>query len=301
MVLQYAATQVCVSSQIWPAPQSALARQPTHTPLLPSQTPVQVLLVSHFGAATHFDSTHAWFAPQSFAVLQSTQTLQPRLQTWLVALHCMSDVQPGPLTHLCWWQYAPAPQSLDAMQPTHTCRIGSQRPALQSLPVTQGGKLVWTQPEIAACAQPLAESQLSVVQSSPSSQLMAVPIPHVLLAQRPLPVQALPSSHTALLALCPQPVAPHVSSVQGFLSSQLAALAVWTQPLPGSQLSYVHATPSSQVTALPPAHVPVAQVSPLVQALPSSHVPVFGVVKQPSAEQMSSVQAFLSSHSEPAR
>jgi len=83
----------------------------------------------------------------------------------------------------------------------------------------QAGTGVWR--------QPLAGSQVSVVQPFPSSQLTGVP-PHCPEAQTSAPVQALPSSHA-------------VPSATG----------VCAQPLAGLQVSVVQAFPSSQLTALP--------------------------------------------------
>lgn len=297
--LQYAGTHVWLASQISPLSQSGLTTHPTHTPFLVSQIAGQSLLLLHGVAATHLDSTHAWLVPQSLAVLQSTHTLQAVLQTWLVALHCMSDVQETPLTHLCCAQYAPPPQSLEEMQPTHAFKLVSQMPTLQSMPPPHGTRLVGTQPEIALCTQP--PTQLSAVQSSPSSQLMGLPPLQVLFAQIPAPVQASPSSQLALFAVWMQPPEPHESSVHGLLSVQFLMSGTCVQPLTGSQLSMVQAIPSSQPTSLPPVQVPLPQVSPLVQALPSSQLPVLGTLLQIPALHPSFVQEFLSSQLLPAR
>src|SRR5437870_9804792 len=80
-----------------------------------------------------------------------------------------------------------------------------------------------------------------------------VPPEHVSLV-----VQALPSSHGAVLGACTQPVA-------------------------GSHESMVQTFPSSQLRAGPPVHRPFEQASPVVQALPSSQAKVFAACTHPAA------------------
>src|SRR5206468_3452925 len=121
-----------------------------------------------------------------------------------------------------------------------------------------------------------------------------VPPEHVSLV-----VQALPSSHGAVLGACTQPVAgSHEPIVQAFPSSHAAVLGVMTQsPVAGSQESLVQTLPSSQCRGWP-MHLPPPQTSPAVQALPSSQGAVFGVWTQPLPEsQESSVQGLPSSQS----
>src|SRR5436190_15801796 len=60
-------------------------------------------------------------------------------------------------------------------------------------------------------------------------------------------------------------------SVQPLPSSQGSVVLLLTQPLAGSQLSAVHALPSSQLGPGPPAHDPPVHASPVVQALSSLH------------------------------
>lgn len=98
--------------------------------------------------------------------------------------------------------------------------------------------------------QPLAGSQLSVVQGFLSTQLMAVPT-HCPFAQTSPVVQRLPS-------------------LQG------SVFGVKTQPSAGAQLSVVHGFLSSH-TIDAPAHFPPVHTSAVVQALPSSHLLEFGV------------------------
>jgi hypothetical protein len=72
-------------------------------------------------------------------------------------------------------------------------------------------------------------------------------------------------------------------------------LFVCTQPVDGSHESSVHGLLSLQSVAAPPAHVPFAQVSPVVHALPSSHAAVLLALTQPVAgRQESSVHGLLS-------
>jgi hypothetical protein len=97
-----------------------------------------------------------------------------------------------------------------------------------------------------ACAQtPVDGSQLSLVQTLPSSQPSGVPARHV-----PIP-QASPT-------------------VQAFPSSQAFVLLTKTQPVAGLQLSVVHEFPSSHAAGVP-THEPLLQVSPEVQAFRSEH------------------------------
>ena len=135
---------------------------------------------------------------------------------------------------------------------------------VQELPSLQGRALL-------ACTQPVVALQLSSVQTLPSSQLGAGPPTHRPALQVSFSVHAFPSLQAALLLVWAQPVdGLQVSSVQSLPSSQLGAtppmhcpplqvslvvqalpslqatwLAVWTQPLAGSQLSSVQGLPSS--------------------------------------------------------
>src|SRR6185369_9749960 len=103
---------------------------------------------------------------------------------------------------------------------------------------------------------PLAGSHPSSVQTLPSSHMVAGPPAHAPAAQVSPTVQALPSSHGALLSVCVHPVA-------------------------GSQLSVVHTLPSSQSGAGPPTHWPPAHVSLVVQSLPSLQGPPLFTCLQP--------------------
>jgi hypothetical protein len=98
---------------------------------------------------------------------------------------------------------------------------------VHGFPSSHGAELlVWVHPE---CG-----SQLSVVQTSLSSQLGAGPPTQLPPEQVSLVVQALPSSHGAVLFACVQPVA-------------------------GLQESVVHTLPSLQSGGGPPAQLPPSQ------------------------------------------
>ena len=119
---------------------------------------------------------------------------------------------------------------------------------------------------------PVAASQESVVQASPSSQA-AAPSPRKVhwpvAGSQESAVQASPSSHTT---------------------------GVETQA-PSSQASpVVHASPSSQSSGAPP-HWPLAQTSPVVQASSSSQAAALSSWAQApvSGSQTSSVQGSASS------
>jgi hypothetical protein len=143
-----------------------------------------------------------------------------------------------------------------------------------------------------AVVQPVAGSQLSVVQGLPSSQRRGSP-PQLPRSQMSATVQALPSSQLAVLLLNTQPDAgAQESSVHGLLS--LHTIGVPTQPVAGSQLSVVQALLSLQTMGEVVQPVAALQES-AVQALPSLHE--IGANTQPVAGLHESVvQALLSLH-----
>ena len=99
--------------------------------------------------------------------------------------------------------------------------------SVHGFPSSHGAELLlWVHPE---CG-----SQLSVVQTSPSSQLGAGPPTQLPPAQVSLVVQALPSSHGPVLFAC-------------------------VQPLAGLQESVVQTLPSLQSGGGPPAQLPPEQ------------------------------------------
>jgi phage-related protein len=103
---------------------------------------------------------------------------------------------------------------------------------------------VWT--------HPVDVSQVSVVQTLPSSQFGAAPPTQVPFAQ----------------------VSP---VVQALASLQATVLLVWTHPVNASQVSVVQTFPSSQFGAAPPTQVPLEHVSFVVQAFPSEQEFVLSV------------------------
>jgi hypothetical protein len=174
---------------------------------------------------------------------------------------------------------------------------------------------------LSAWLHPVAGRHVSSVQGFLSSQLVGDPPRHVPPEQVSDVVQALPSSHEAVLFVYVQPFAAshesfvhtlpslqffdavpeqdppaHTSPiVQASLSLQLAVLFVCTQPVDVLQESSVQALPSSQLTAVPLTQLPFEQTSPVVQALPSLQGPVLFVCVQPvEGLQASVVQGLLS-------
>src|SRR6266849_3536473 len=186
---------------------------------------------------------------------------------------------------------------------------------VQAFPSLHGAVLL-------VCTQPVAGTQLSSVQTLPSSQLGAGPPTQVPPLHASLVVQAFPSLHGLVLLVCTQPVCVlQVSGVQTLPSSQLDAgppthvplaqvslvvqafpslhglvLLICVHPLAGLQASFVQTFPSSQLGAGPPTQVPPLQVSLVVQAFPSLQGLVLLVCTQPVAGlQLSSVQTLPSS------
>jgi len=77
---------------------------------------------------------------------------------------------------------------------------------------------------------------------------------------------------------------PQVSfTVQAFPSLQEAVLGVYTHPVDGLQESVVHTFESLQTNGVPPWQVPPEQISPVVQAFPSLQDALLGVYTHPVA------------------
>jgi hypothetical protein len=112
-------------------------------------------------------------------------------------------------------------------------------PTVQASPSSHGSAL-------SVCTQPVAGSQLSSVQTFPSSQSGGAPPTQVPSEHVSPVVQASPSSHGSVVSVCTQ------------------------SPVAGSQLSSVQSLPSLQSGGAPPTQVPPEHVSPTVQASPSS-------------------------------
>jgi hypothetical protein len=118
----------------------------------------------------------------------------------------------------------------------------------------------------AACVQPVAGLQPSVVQALPSSQFGGVPTWHVPAWHVSAPLQASPSEHDVPFATVGfwQTPALQTSLVQGLLSLQSAAtlhdwqpaIGVWLQPVTGLHASVVQALLSLQLSGVPDAQTP---------------------------------------------
>ena len=154
----------------------------------------------------------------------------------------------------------------------------------------------------AICVTPAAGSQASAVHGLPSSSAGGVPGAHAPAWHSSLPLQAFPSEHDVPLSgKCTTPsTGSHESAVHGLPSSSAGALpgahvplalqvsaplhalpseqevpaatGACTTPRVGSQLSLVHALPSSVEGGVPATQAPLAlQVSAPLQAFPSEH------------------------------
>ena len=212
--------------------------------------------------------------------------------------------------------------------PSRAVAVHPSRP--KQLPLAQPSFSVHALPSeqpmvLFANLQPLAGSQLSVVQAFPSSQANAGPPTHAPPLQASLVVQALLSTQTEVLLTYLQPLAgSQLSVVQGLLSSQFGAapplhtpprhaslvvqallslqverLLTLTQlPVPLLQLSPVQPLPSLQDFGWPATHLAAEHASPTVHASPSLHAAELLTYAQvPFATlQLSLVQALLSSH-----
>src|SRR5437868_5624770 len=111
--------------------------------------------------------------------------------------------------------------------------------------------------------QPLAGSQVSLVQTLPSLQASGGPPTHA------------PPEHVSAL---------HTSgAVHALPSLQGLELVVKTPPLAGGRVSFVQTLPPLQVSGGPPVHWPAEHVSFVEQALPSLHGLVLFVKTQPLA------------------
>ena len=210
------------------------------------------------------------------------------------------------------------------MQPLASSQLGGAPPTQN--PPEQASLVVQALPSsheavLFTCTQALAGLHESSVQTLPSLQLGAAPPTQTPPEQVSFVVQALPSSHEAVLFTCTQPLAGlHESSVQTFPSlqsgggppthepaeqlslvvqalpsSQGNVLFTCTQPLAGLHESSVQAFPSLQLGAAPPTQTPPEHVSFVVQALPSLQGLLLFTCTQPlPGLHESSVQTFPS-------
>ncbi len=264
--------------------------------------------------------------PQALQAPHVHAAVQVRELDWLPQLphpcdcHCTAPGEqplPDGAEHVPPWQMLTPQAELKAEQsialPTHVPDVHVSLTVHKS-PSLQVAVLL-------VCWQPIAASQLSVVQPFASSQFGALPGLQVPPAQLSPTVHALPSLQVAVLLVYVQPEAgAQASFVQPLPSLQTTAAPGWhappaqtsllvhalpslqatvlgvnTQPLSGAHASEVHTLSSSHTSAAPGTHVPVTQASPTVQVLPSVHAPLLLTWTQPLlGTHASSVQGLLS-------
>jgi hypothetical protein len=180
-----------------------------------------------------------------------------------------------------------SPSSQEAVLFVLTAPVaGSQLSSVQMLPSSALSGAPPTQtppPQVSA-----------VVQASPSSQAAVLFVFTTPVAGSQLSsVQTFPSSAFSAAPPTQTPAAQESAVVQASPSSQEAALLVLTAPVAGSQLSSVQTFPSSTTRGAPPTQTPAAQVSVVVHASASSQAAVLFVLTAPVAgSQLSSVQTF---------
>lgn len=230
-------------------------------------------------------------------------------------------------------QLAEQPSPLAVLPSSHCSPsrvISTVSPHLPAVQVPEKQMLVGPQLVLSSTltwAQPVCGLQESMVHGLLSSQDSGGGA-HTPPEQTSGPLQALPSLHGALLAVCWQPLTgSHESLVHNCPSSQArlgpaTQLPLWqlspavhreasasqlepfiapplnTQsPVVVLQLSAVHKLPSLQVFPVPLTQAPLAHLSPWVQAFPSLQLAVLATYLQPNVgSQLSSVQALLSLH-----
>jgi hypothetical protein len=293
---QESSVQTLPSSQFGGAP-------PTQTPAAQvsfRSEDVQTLPSSQFGGAP---PRQAPAAHVSFVVQAS---LSSQGDVLFVFTHPVPESQESSVQTLPSSQFGGAP-------PTQT-PAAQVSFVVQALLSSQGAMLfVFT--------HPVPASQESSVQILPSSQLGGAPptqtpseqisaVVHASLSSQgtvlsalihPIPeshessVQTLASSQSGAAPPMQMP-AEHVSLVvQASPSSHGAVLFVFTHPVPGSQVSSVQTSPSSQSGAGPPTQAPPEQVSSVVQASASSHGTLLGMFWQPTPESHRSMVQILAS------
>ena len=274
----------------------------------------QPLLGSQLSSVQRLPSLQAsWLAKPQAALLQKSPSVQALLSLQGRALPVLLQPTLG--------SQASVVQGLVSSQVV--IAPGKQAPAWQRSPWVQALLSVQVSASSGVAVQPVAGRQVSVVQGFPSSQVGAVPGTQAPARQASPTVQALPSSHAAVVGAKTQPViASQLSAVQGLVSSQtvaapgrqapslqasplvqmlpssqLAVLLLCTQPFVLSQESVVQGFLSSQSLITPPLQFASLQASPVVQVSPSSQVAVLLAWLQLPAAQLSVVQGFLSSQS----
>ncbi len=239
----------------------------------------------------------------------------PRWGSQLSAVHTtwssQSSASPLAQSPVAGLQLSVPSQTLPLSQLLRTwsqvCVATSQVSVVQALLSSQSA-FVLQQPPIGLKEHsPVAWSQLSTVQISPSSQGTGMPAWHspVESLQVSTPLHASLSSHWAFelqqpsigVLLHASVATLQASLVQTTPSSQLGGSPFTQRPVFGSHVSGpLQKTPSSQTTGCP-MQLPPLQVSSVVQLLSSSQGAVLGLLTQlpVSRSQLSSVQTLPSS------
>ena len=244
--LQLASVQGLLSSQVMavpvqlPLPHTSFTVQTlksSHGALLLVKT--QPLMTSQLSVVQGLLSLHWTGVPPQVVLPQWSALVQASPSLQLMVL--------GKLTH---------PPSAAQLSSVHTLPSlqsvavpGKQTPVLQTSPTVHALLSLHAAVE-SVWLQPLARSQLSMVQVFPSSQVLGPPVPQTPPLQVSFSVQPSPSSQGVLSnGVCTQPAeATQLSVVQTLLSSQ--SLATCEQvPEALSHLSTVHALLSSQSVA----------------------------------------------------
>jgi hypothetical protein len=236
--------QASLSLHAWPTVQPlrhcpALQTRPVPQPVLSATALcLQPATASQLSTEQGLPSSQLTAAP-------GLQTLPPHASPLVHALLSLQALvlarltQPLPLSQLSSLQGLPSSQP--SLAPLWQALAPHTSPLVHTLLSLQVAVF-------ARLTQPFSTSHASSVQRLPSSQPKAVETAQLPSLHVSPKVQALPSSHGALL---------------------LAAV----QPSTGSQLSSVHGLPSLQKMFPPGEHAPAWQVSPAVQTVPSSQLP----------------------------
>src|SRR5207249_4886102 len=206
-----------------------------------------------------------------------------------------------------WWVQPPTASQPSTVHPSRSSQ--SSGPPAWHIPVATSQVSVpvhtsWSsqspsarqQPRMGVCVHPFTGSQASAVQTTPSSQSGGAPARQlpVLGSQASMPSQTSESGQTTSVP-AQAPSRQMSACVQALLSSHGAVLAAWLQPVAGSQRSSVQGLSSSQSRGGPPAQAPAWQVSRVVQALRSSQAVPSG--SNPSVGQRSVIPSQLSATS----
>ena len=319
--LQLSSVHRLPSSHVWAAPD--VQAPPAHTSptvqALPSVHGATLFRFTQPATLSHASSVHRLPSPHALAVPGThwpPAQLSPTVHALLSVQTTVFTVklQPLSLPHVSSVHGLLSLQTM-ALPPVHALLAHTSLPVHAS-PSSHGKVLAWN-------TQPTLGWQASDVHGLASSHATLVPGWQLPDAQASFCVHWLSSLHGAVLCVKTQPVAgAQVSSVHGlpslqvtlapaphwllaqtspdvqaFLSSQANALAAWTQPEPGSQLSVVHGFASSHGSALPGTHTPAWQPSEAVHALLSVHDAALLVNTQPClAAHVSSVHGLPSLH-----